>query len=123
MLRTMRMVAVLATCAAAASCAGRANGSAEGGWDVEGVIAAVDPGPAATRVTVETADAEDPGRAILLVEPGTEIVVEEPDGTSRAGSAADLRVGARIQARHTGAELRSLPPQYVATRVRVLLGP
>jgi hypothetical protein len=92
---------------------------------MEGVIAAVETGPTATRLTVEIApgEAPEPGRAVLLVSPATEVTVQLADGTSRRGEATDLAVGARILARHTGAELRSLPPQYGATHVRVLAGP
>ena len=91
---------------------------------MEGVIAGVEPGSPATRVTVEVASAADTesGRVVLLVSPETEIEVRRADGTVARGGAADLVAGARIQARHTGAEMRSLPPQYSATHVRVLAG-
>ena len=92
---------------------------------MEGVIAAVEPGPPSTRlmVDVESGAAAAPGRVVLLVSPGTEVEVQRADGTSTRGGAADLVVGARIRARHTGTEMRSLPPQYQATHIRVLSGP
>jgi hypothetical protein len=119
----MGMLAALALCAGAAACAaGRAApGSDDGGWDLAGVIAAVEPGSAATRVTVDLAPgAGETGQAVLLVSPATKVEVRRADGTSSQGSAADLRAGARIQAWHDGAEMRSLPPQYRATRIRIL---
>jgi hypothetical protein len=99
----------------------QARGSAEQGWDLLGVVAAVAPAGGITRVTVQRAGAPG-GQAILLVSPQTEITVQAADGTSRAGDVRDLVTGARIGARHTGTELRSLPPQYQATHVRVFAG-
>lgn len=92
---------------------------------MEGTIVSVEPGPAATRLTLDLtsgggARAE---RVVLVVSPDTVVEVRLPDGTTRRGGAADLVVGARVQARHAGAELRSLPPQYLATGLRVLAGP
>ena len=121
----MRALATVALCAAVAACAGRANGSADDPeWKMEGVIAAVDAGPAATRVTVEveSGPGAEPERAVLLVSPETEVEVQRADGTTGRGSTADLVVGARIVARHSGAEMRSLPPQYQATRIRIVRG-
>ena len=122
--RMMRVVATLALCAAAASCAGRtyAAGYDDAGWSVEGVIAAVEPGSPDTRVTVDvaSADAVSTGRVVLIVSPATEISVERADGTSARGGVADLSAGARVRARHTGEEMRSLPPQYRATHIRVI---
>jgi hypothetical protein len=126
MWQTMLRLSLVVLCAGVASCAGRANGSpGDADWSMEGVIAAVEPGPAATRLTVEVASgaAAEPGRAVLLVSSETEVEVQRADGTSARGGAADLVVGARIRARHTGVEMRSLPPQYQATRIRVLRGP
>ncbi len=88
-----------------------------------GTIAAVAPGPAAIGVLVDAAPGDDAGQVVLLVSPETEIEVRRADGTAVRGSAADLAVGARIVARHTGAEMRSLPPQYHATHVRIVPGP
>ncbi|HEU4456613.1 MAG TPA: hypothetical protein VFR81_26335 [Longimicrobium sp.] len=88
---------------------------------MEGVIAGVDSGPAGTRLTLDPADGAGE-RVVLIVPPGTEVLVERADGTTVPGGAADLTVGARIGARHTGAEMRSLPPQYHATEIRVLAG-
>ncbi len=92
---------------------------------MEGVIAAVEPGSGESRVTVEVASREtaEGDRVVLLVSPETEVIVKRPDGTHGRGGAADLAVGARILARHTGREMRSLPPQYRATHVRVVRGP
>jgi hypothetical protein len=110
--------------AAAAACAAAPNGAAAteaDGPTVAGVIAAVEAGPA-LRLTVDTdAVGEERGRTVfLLVEPGTPVLVQHPDGSETAGSAADLRVGARVQAELTGTEMRSLPPQYPVLRIRVL---
>jgi hypothetical protein len=91
---------------------------------LSGVITGVDRGAGAARVTVEVSGAgASSERAVLLAVPGTEIAVLGTDGASRPGDVLDLVPGARIEARHTGAELRSLPPQYHATRIRVLAGP
>jgi len=123
MLRMMPALAAAFLCAGTASCAGRANGSPDPEWDLEGVIAAVEPGPAQTRVTVEVAPgaAAEGGPAVLLVSADTEVEVRRGDGSTRRGTAADLVAGARIMARHTGAQMRSLPPQYQATHVRIVL--
>jgi hypothetical protein len=86
---------------------------------MEGVIAGVDSGPAGTRLTVDSPGAAEP-RAVLIVPPGTEVLVKRVDGTTSPGGAADLVPGARIVARHTGAAMRSLPPQYHATQIRIL---
>lgn len=125
MWRMMPSLAAFLLCAGIASCAGRTNGStADAGWNVEGVISAVEPGSDLTRLTVEVASggAAEPGRVVLLVSPATEVTVQRADGTSGRGGATDLAVGARIVARHTGEEMRSLPPQYRATHIRVLSG-
>jgi hypothetical protein len=92
--------------------------------ELSGVVAGVELRAGTARVTVEVAGPGAPGeRAVLRVAPGTEIAVLGADGTSRPGDVLDLVPGARIEARHTGAELRSLPPQYHAIRIRVLAGP
>ncbi len=92
----------------------------DAGPTLAGVIAAVAPGPAAIGGTVDLSPGDESGRVVLLVSPETEIEVRRADGTAGRGSAADLVAGARIVARHTGAELRSLPPQYHATHVRIV---
>jgi hypothetical protein len=100
------------------------DGAPEQDWHLVGVVAAVQPAGGTTRVTVQVSRPGASGeQAILLVSPQTEITVQAADGTSRAGDVRDLVGGARIGARHTGTELRSLPPQYHATRIRVLAGP
>ena len=110
---------------ALASCAGASSGSADARPGLAGVVAAVQQQPAVTRVTVEAAAPAGPTREtfVLLVRPGTEILIQRADGTAERGRSADLVVGARVQAEHTGAELRSLPPQYEALRIRVLSAP
>jgi hypothetical protein len=95
----------------------------EAGPNLTGMIAAVAPGPAAIGITVDLSPGAEPGRVVLLVSAETEIEVRRADGTIERAGAADLAAGARIEARHTGAELRSLPPRYHATQVRVVLGP
>lgn len=118
----MMPVLALAALFAAASCAGGAAGSPEPEWQLEGVVAAVDAGAQGTRVTLELdgGTAAEPRRAVLLVLPETVVEVQRPDGTTGHGSTADLAAGARVQARHTGVEMRSFPPQYVATRLRIV---
>lgn len=126
------LVATAVLCAALASCTGMPDpgeaevagsgvaGGSAAGWDLSGVIAGVQPGAGTTRVTIQVSRAGTPGeQAVLLVSPQTEIRVQGADGASRPGDMLDLVSGARIDARHTGTELRSLPPQYHATHVRV----
>ncbi len=129
------LVATAVLCAALAACtgvpdpgeAGVAGSGVAGGsvpdWDLSGVVAAVQPGPGTARVTVQVSRPGTPvEQAVLLVSPQTEVTVRAADGASRPGDMLDLVPGARIEARHTGTELRSLPPQYHATHVRVLGG-
>jgi hypothetical protein len=72
-----------------------------------------------TRIWVTVEPATHTGAAGLLIKTSTTIVVQKPDGTHRSGSIADLIEGARYRAWHTGIELRSLTPQYFATRIEV----
>jgi hypothetical protein len=130
------LVATTVLCAALASCmgvpepgeaesarGGLVDGSPQPDWDLSGVIAAVQPGAGTTRVTVQVSRPGTPGeQAVLLVSAQAEVTVRAADGASRPGDMLDLVPGARIDARHTGAELRSLPPQYHATAIRVLGG-
>jgi hypothetical protein len=44
--------------------------------------------------------------------------VVSADGARPAG-VADLAIGARIEVRHTGDMMRSLPPQYRAAQIRI----
>lgn len=109
---------------ALASCAGAPGAGGAGEASLGGLITAVERTPSATHLSIarpqeEPADARADVR-ILLVRPGTEVFVQRADGTVARGSAADLAVGSRIRAEHTGVELRSLPPQYIAARVWVL---
>lgn len=127
MWRMMLAAATLALCAGTVSCAGHANGTPgdDEGQSLEGVIVAVEPGPETVRLTVDlasgtTAEAQ---RVVLLASSDTEVVVQRADGTTVRGGATDLVVGARIRAHPTGVELRSLPPQYPVSRIRVLAGP
>ena len=131
------IVAAAAACAALASCTATAGpgGSETAGsemadefpeqeWHFSGVIAAVEPGETTTRVTVQLSRPVGSGdQAILLVSRQTQVTVRRADGTTRPGDVRDLAQGARFDARHTGVELRSLPPQYHATHVRVSAGP
>lgn len=114
--------------AAAAACAGAPNGGAPAdaaaeaaGPTVSGVIAAVEPGPT-VRLTVDADAAGEEGArtVVLLVEPGTPVLVRHPDGREVRGGARDLTVGSRVRAELTGTELRSLPPQYPVSRIWVL---
>ena len=116
----MTAVASVAVLLALAACAAGANGAADAPWDLEGVVASVDPDPAGVRLTVDVDSADADGRAVLHVPPDARITVRDADGSVRPGAVDDLRPGVRIRARHTGVEMRSLPPQYVATEVQVL---
>jgi hypothetical protein len=91
-------------------------------WDLVGVVAAAERGTRELRVRVGQIEVPAPSAdpVWLRVPDGVEITATRPDGSVVPASAADVLAGARIAARHTGAELRSLPPQYVATRVRIL---
>lgn len=90
-----------------------------------GVVTAVTPGPEGMRVTIE--GSPDPARSspdstsVALVGPDTEIRLVRADGSVRGGL-TDVAVGARVRVEHSGTQLRSLPPQYVALRVWVLPG-
>lgn len=121
----MLMLATAALCAAPIPGAGPApDPPHDPQRELAGVIVAVDAGTPAARVTVELAGGTgaEPERAVLLVSPETEIVVQRANGATRRGSLADLVRGARIRARHTGVAMRSLPPQYHAERIQVLPG-
>lgn len=83
-----------------------------------GVIVAID-GQPPTRLAVDvTSDDGSRERATILLAPETAVI--SGVGTARAIDAADLAIGARIEIRHTGAAMRSLPPQYRATQIRIL---
>ncbi len=62
---------------------------------------------------------ESSGDVYLHVPSKSVVLVRKPDGSTARGSVKDLFVGLPIAAWHTGVELRSLPPQYTATRVDV----
>jgi hypothetical protein len=47
------------------------------------------------------------------------VLVRQPDGSLRSGSAADIAVGTRVRVKTTGTEVRTLPPQYYARWVEV----
>lgn len=55
----------------------------------------------------------------LHIWPGTRILVQQANGSYQEGSVHDLVEGARYRAWHDGIEMRSLPPQYNATRIEV----
>ena len=57
------------------------------------------------------------GYAYVRVPPGTPIYLRRSNGALQRGQAGDIAVGVVITATHTVVELRSLPPQYTATRV------
>lgn len=75
-----------------------------------------DASPARIQVTVDPASGYD--SVGLHIWPDTAIVVRM-NGSERRGSATDLVEGARYRAWHDGTEMRSLPPQYRATRIEV----
>ena len=84
--------------------------------DLEGIVESVEAAPAQTRVLMR--DALD--QKVVWVTPQTQIEVLQRGGVFSAGTVVDIVVGARLRVLTTGAELRSLPPQYQATRVSVL---
>lgn len=97
---------------------------AEPAWALVGVVATAERGTGELRVLVRDLEVPPvPGAdpVWLHVADDVEIVVQRRDGTLARGSATDVVAGARIAALHTGVELRSLPPRYTATRVRILL--
>lgn len=104
------------------ACVGSRGEPWEGSGTLEGRVSAVLPGTSEfTRVRVED---EEAGREFLLViGSGTRIVRVRPDGSTVRGGPEHLVPGARIQAEHTGVQLRSLAPQYEATRIRILPQP
>jgi hypothetical protein len=132
----MQRIALLAGAAVLvvglAACAGRANEAAsadrqvDDGWHLEGRVLSIEPGPTATRVLVEVVEPPPGGMqsspVVLLVSPETELTVRRRDGSVVPAAGGDLAVGARVRAEHTGEEMRSLAPQYRATRIRILEG-
>lgn len=111
-------LAALLGLVAACAPSSRAGG---GEHPLSGRVAAVEPGAERTRVRVESD--REPRAFALLVGPRTEIVRRRADGSTEPARLADLVPGVRIDAAHTGTELRSLVPQYEATRVRILAEP
>ena len=87
------------------------------------MIAAVAPGPAAIAVTADLSPGAEPGRVVLPVSAETEIEVRRAGGTVERAAAADLVAGARIEARHTGAELRLDTSTILARSGRCQLRP
>lgn len=89
--------------------------------ELVGVVASAERGTGELRVLVRDIDvpASSADPVWLRVKDGTEITAQRSDGSEVPGSEADIVAGARIAASHGGVELRSLPPQYVATRVRI----
>jgi hypothetical protein len=118
---TITPLAAVLVCAALAACAGSARGAAPGEPELAGVIVSVEREGGTARVTVAVRPTDE--RAVLRISPDTEIAVRRANGAEAPGDAGDLAPGARIEAWHDGTELRSLPPQYLATRIRVLAGP
>jgi hypothetical protein len=121
-MKSGRIFLVLAAALACAACMAR-RAPAEPEWDMVGVVDSAAPGAGELRVLVreiETPSGERAGPAWLRVPRAVPVEVRRPDGTVSPADAGAIVPGARIAARHTGVELRSLPPQYIATRVRVL---
>lgn len=108
----------------AAACAGNGAASASAGqtWDLTGRATAVEPGTP-VRVTVAVASGvEGYDTVVVHVGPEATVSVQEADGSVRPAAAGDIRVGDDVRVNHTGVQMRSLPPQYVATEVRVVRG-
>lgn len=121
-MKGMRIVLFLAAVLACAACTAR-RVPAEPEWDVVGVVDSTVPADGELRVLlreIETPSGERAGPVWLRVPQGVQVEARRPDGTVSPSDAGAIVPGARIAARHTGVELRSLPPQYIATRVRVL---
>lgn len=70
-------------------------------------------------VTSPLAQGSAPHEIYVHVPANSEIVVRQPSGARGRGNVKDLLVGIPISVWHTGVEIRSLPPQYTATRVHV----
>lgn len=113
----------------AAFSAGCGGGAIEPEWsesdaDHAGYILAVEDADPATQWPDRIVLGPYPGdppverRAIYYVSADTEIY-RRRNGSLRPGSFADLVAGARIYAWTGGTELRSMPPQYGATRIVV----
>lgn len=117
-----RIVLVLAAALACAACMAR-RVPAEPEWDMVGVVESTAGAAGELRVLVrdiETASGERAGPVWLRVPRAVPVEVRRADGIVSPADAAAIVPGARIAAGHTGVELRSLPPQYIATRVRVM---
>lgn len=117
-----RIVLVLAALSVSAACMAR-RVPAEPEWDMVGVVESTSLAGGELRVLVreiETPSGERAGPAWLRVAQAVPVEVRRADGSVSPSDAGAIVPGARIAARHTGVELRSLPPQYIATRVRVL---
>ncbi len=105
----------------AAACSQARNGADEAEHRLTGRVIVVDAQPGMLQVRVE--DETEPREFVLLVGPGVRIERRHRDGTPAPGRREDLVPGVRIEAEHTGAELRSLAPRYEATRIRILPEP
>ena len=84
--------------------------------DVEGVVIDLLPDQRALLRATHRAGAYPD---TFYVNPGAEVLVQEPGGSLRPGDRKEIRVGDRLRAWLTGVELRSHPPQYPAWRVEV----
>lgn len=58
-------------------------------------------------------------KKLLLIRSSTQIVLRQPDGSHRVGALSDIREGGVLSIKHTGVEMRSLPPRYEAVWVEV----
>jgi hypothetical protein len=99
--------------------------------DFEGTVESVQQGVNGTAVVIGDIEpapgpgpSGDPAGELFLkkhvwIVANSSVLVRQPDGSLRSGSAADIAAGARVRVKTTGAEVRTLPPQYYARWVEV----
>jgi hypothetical protein len=58
---------------------------------------------------------------VVHIHPNTTLVIRERDGSYRRATADEIVIGAILRVKTTGVEYRSLPPQYDATWVEIVL--
>jgi hypothetical protein len=95
--------------------------------DLSGVLERTNPLPewlnlVVSRTDIEVGADEDSLSRYAWVRAGpqTDVIFQSVDSRWRAGSSADIPLGAVLRVWTTGVEMRSLPPQYIARRIEVL---
>jgi len=94
----------------------------ESGPDLDGIVGPVGTPERPQRVHVVDVAVPERGydAGVILDLGSAPIFVRQADGTLARGELSDVRPGVRLRAWSTGVELRSLPPQWSATRVEVV---